>query len=61
MTSSGLVGPAPRIRVPCIGAITERLNKAFVPFIDLPDYRGEPWHLHTHQGRKTFARFVFST
>ncbi|NJO36670.1 MAG: integrase [Rhizobiales bacterium] len=58
MTSSGLVGPAPRIRVPCIGAITERLNRAFVPFIDLPDYRGEPWHLNTHQGRKTFARFV---
>ena len=38
--------------------IAERLNTTFVPFIDLPAYQGEPWHLSTHQGRKTFARFV---
>jgi hypothetical protein len=30
----------------------------FAPFIKLPLHEGEPWHLNTHQGRKTFARFV---
>lgn len=36
-----------------------RLNERFAPFIDLPCKEdGSPWHLTTHQGRKTFARFV---
>ena len=36
-----------------------RLNERFAPFIDLPRKEdGSPWHLTTHQGRKTFARFV---
>jgi integrase len=36
-----------------------RLNQRFAPFIGLPPHRdGQPWHLTTHQGRKTFARFV---
>ena len=35
-----------------------RLNSRFGPFVDLPGYRGKPWHLTTHQGRKTFARYV---
>ena len=27
-------------------------------WLQLPDYQGKPWPLSTHQGRKTFARFV---
>ena len=58
MGSSGLVGPSPRIGILGVAAVNRRLNHALAPFIDLPSYRGKPWHLHTHQGRKTFARFV---
>ena len=58
MASCGLVGPRPRISVPCGGTIVLRLNESFAPFIDLPLHEGKPWHLNTHQGRKTFARFV---
>ena len=39
-------------------AMNTRLNEKFAPFIDLPLYQGKPWHLSTHQGRKTFAAFV---
>lgn len=56
--STGLLGPAARIGVPSVQTIITRLNMGFAAFIDLPTYRGEPWHLNTHQGRKTFARFV---
>lgn len=36
-----------------------RLNERFAPFVDLPcNEDGSAWHLTTHQGRKTFARFV---
>ncbi|WP_337271082.1 integrase [Oryzifoliimicrobium ureilyticus] len=36
-----------------------RLNERFAPFVDLPrNEDGSVWHLTTHQGRKTFARFV---
>ncbi len=36
-----------------------RLNERFAPFIDMPrSDDGRPWRLTTHQGRKTFARFV---
>ncbi|RJT27732.1 integrase [Mesorhizobium waimense] len=58
MASSGLMGPAPRIGIPVASTIIRRLNDQFAPFIDLPPHQGEPWHLNTHQGRKTFARFV---
>ncbi len=58
MASTGLVGPAPRIGIPTQSTIINRLNNAFAPFIDLPLFQGEAWHLNTHQGRKTFARFV---
>jgi integrase len=37
---------------------TDHLNGPFAAFIDLPLHDGRPWHLSTHQGRKTFARFV---
>lgn len=58
MASTGLVGPAARINLPIVSTIIRRLNDLFAPFIGLPDHEGEPWHLNTHQGRKTFARFV---
>jgi hypothetical protein len=58
MTSTGLIGPAARIETPVSSTIITRLNKSFAPFIDLPLHKGKPWHLNTHQGRKTFARFV---
>lgn len=41
-----------------IPAVTKRLNTGFAPMIDLPDHRGERWHLTSHQGRRTFAQFV---
>jgi integrase len=47
-----------RIHTMSIPAIIKRLNTGFAPMIDLPDHRGEPWHLTTHQGRRTFAQFV---
>jgi hypothetical protein len=56
--SSGLMGPAAGIHLPAVQTIIVRLNEGFAPFIGLPPSRGEPWHLNTHQGRKTFARFV---
>lgn len=58
MASTGLVGPAARIDLPIVSTIIRRLNNLFAPFIGLPEHKGEPWHLNTHQGRKTFARFV---
>lgn len=58
MASTGLVGPAARTDLPVLSTIIRRLNDLFAPFIGLPDHEGEPWHLNTHQGRKTFARFV---
>jgi len=57
-SSSGLAGRATRIRLPVIQTVTTRLNEQFAPFVNLPPYQGEPWRLTTHQGRKTFARFV---
>jgi integrase len=58
MSSTGLIGPAVEINLPNVSTIILRLNKLFAPFIGLPLHEGEPWHLSTHQGRKTFARFV---
>lgn len=56
--SNGLVGASPCIRVLSSRSIIERLNNRFADFIDLPDYQGEPWHLHPHQGRHTFGRLI---
>ena len=44
--------------MPVVSTIISRLNNQLAPFIALPHHQGEPWHLNTHQGRKTFARFV---
>ena len=38
--------------------MTVRLNTKFAPFVGVPPHEGKPWHLSTHQGRKTFAYFV---
>jgi integrase len=54
----GLITGRATIAVPSAGAITARLNKHFAPFVGLPAHDGRPWRLTTHQGRKTFARFV---
>jgi integrase len=40
---------------------TDRINNALgrlAEWLRLPMYQGKPWRLSTHQGRKTFARFV---
>ena len=44
--------------IPHSQSFVVRLNGAFAAFIGLPLHEGEPWHLTTHQGRKTFARFI---
>jgi integrase len=41
-----------------IAAVNMRLNKSFIPMLDLPEHEGERWRVTSHQGRKTFARFV---
>lgn len=56
--TNGLIGPAATITTPVGGTIISRLNQGLAPFIGLPQHEGKPWHLNTHQGRKTFARFV---
>jgi hypothetical protein len=53
-TSSGELGLYINRSANLIG----RLNGPFARFINLPPYKGRCWHLTTHQGRKTFARFV---
>lgn len=58
LDSTGLMGIRPTITVPGASTWTRRLNDLFRPFIGL-DTEGEgAWHLTTHQGRKTFARFI---
>jgi hypothetical protein len=34
------------------------LLRRFAAWLGLPDHQGKAWRLTTHQGRKTFARFV---
>jgi integrase len=46
------------IEIPRSSTFVNRLNGAFGTFVDLPLHGGRRWHLTTHQGRKTFARFV---
>lgn len=41
-----------------VNAMNERLNHRLAPLIDLPGHDGKRWRLASHQGRKTFARFV---
>jgi integrase len=53
----GLMGPGAEVQPIANYTMTRRLNE-LREFLELPYYNGEPWHLTTHQGRKTFARFV---
>lgn len=56
--SCPLPSPGLTIMPLTIDTVNERLNKRYVPAIGLPHYQGKPWRLTTHQGRKTFARFI---
>lgn len=53
----GVIAPS-SITVLSSDSLIRRLNDQFAPFIELPYYQGKPWHVTTHQGRKTFARFI---
>ena len=57
-SSSGMLGKNARISVPIHKTIQKMVNHHFFDFINLPNYRGKRWHWSSHQGRKTFARFV---
>lgn len=58
MRGNGIVDARPA-DVLTLHSLIARLNGSFAPFISLPAHTdGSPWHLTTHQGRKTFARFV---
>jgi len=58
MCGSGLTDTRP-VDVMAARTVVTRLNRLFAPFIALPaNADGSSWHLTTHQGRKTFARFV---
>jgi hypothetical protein len=58
MRGNGIVDARPA-DVLTLHSLIARLNKSFAPFIALPAHTDRrPWHLTTHQGRKTFARFV---
>ena len=48
--------PGP-FHIPTSTCFVYLLNR-FARWIGLPDHNGKPWHLTTHQGRKTFARFA---
>ena len=58
MCGHGIVETRP-VDVMAAGLLNRRLNGFFAPFVALPAHSdGTSWHLTTHQGRKTFARFV---
>jgi len=44
-------------QIPNTQSINELLNR-FASWLALPNYQGKAWRLSSHQGRKTFARFV---
>ncbi|MBI5277790.1 MAG: hypothetical protein HY854_15165 [Burkholderiales bacterium] len=46
-----------RLELPTSGRICHLLAR-FSDWLGLPQHEGKPWRLTTHQGRKTFARFV---
>ena len=56
--ASALRSPVWRVEVISINAINGRLNEALAPTLGLPDHKGKPWRLTSHQGRKTFSRFI---
>jgi len=55
----GAIAPLSRIGRPItVDLMNDRLNDHFAPFVGMPPHEGAIWRLSTHQGRKTFARFV---
>lgn len=55
--AKGLIGPYATIAPIDNASMNDRLNR-LRDFLDLPYHQGQPWRLSTHQGRKTFARFI---
>ena len=55
---AGHLSAASSVQIISVLSVSRRLNKQFAPFVDLPLYNGQPWKHSTHQGRKTFARFI---
>lgn len=49
--------PRAPFQIPTSTCLVYLLNR-FARWLGLPDYDGKPWHLTTHQGRKTLAHFV---
>jgi integrase len=45
------------VRIPRSPGIADGLDR-FAAWLGVPHYEGKPWHLATHQGRKTFTRFA---
>lgn len=45
------------LHIPTTFRINKHLNR-FAAWIGIPLHEGKPWSLSSHQGRKTFARFV---
>ncbi len=45
------------LELPTVGRINNLLAR-FSDWLGLPQHDGKPWRLTSHQGRKTFARFV---
>ena len=45
------------LELPTTGRISNLLSR-FSDWLGLPQHEGKPWRLTSHQGRKTFARFV---
>jgi len=58
LTTRDPARPASPIGIPSSAVFIHRLNRAFATFVGLPLHEGKRWHFSTHQGRKTFARFV---
>ncbi len=46
-----------KLRVSDTKSANQRVNR-LARWLDVPSYQGKPWRLSSHQGRKTFARFV---
>lgn len=46
-----------RLRVSESRSVNARVNR-FAQWLELPHYKGHRWRLSSHQGRRTFARFI---
>ncbi|MDE1918583.1 MAG: integrase [Sphingomonadales bacterium] len=46
------------VSIPHCNMLGRHLNGPFQDLVELPLHCGKRWHLTTHQGRKTFARFI---